>query len=132
VAAGITTARALFTATPGASRSLSGFSLPNLGDDGQFTFLANYPGGCGVFVRRPWGDIEAVALKGHTVDGGRAALECGTETWISYGGTVAFLAVSRPLSPGGKRSQYDPGQPQDGRGAAGPQGRGRGDESAQG
>jgi hypothetical protein len=86
-------------------RSLSGFSLPNLGDDGQFTFLANYPGGCGVFVRRPWGDIEAVALKGDTVNGGRAALECGTESWISYGGTVAFLAVSRPLSPGGKRSQ---------------------------
>jgi hypothetical protein len=85
-------------------RSLSGFSMPNLGDDGQFTFLANYPGGCGVFVRRPSGAIEPVALKGDPVDGGRE-LECSTETWISYGGTVAFLGVARSLSPGGKRSQ---------------------------
>ena len=86
-------------------RSLAGFSQPNLGDDGQFTFLAKYPGGCGVFVRRPSGDIEPVALKGDTVDGGRAALECSTETWISYGGNVAFLSIARSLSPGGKRSQ---------------------------
>ena len=85
-------------------RSLAGFSQPNLGDDGQFTFLAKYPGGCGVFVRRPSGDIEPVALKGDSVDGG-SALECSTETWISYGGNVAFLSIARSLSPGGKRSQ---------------------------